>query len=106
MKWLLNNTFYKSGGPIFFYTGNEGDVEDFATATGMMWDLAPKFNAAIIFAEHRFYGKSMPFGNDSYASIVNMGYLTSEQALADYAALLFALKVSKAASCSTVGGRA
>ncbi|KHJ88241.1 serine carboxypeptidase S28 [Oesophagostomum dentatum] len=50
------------------------------------------FNAAVIFAEHRFYGESQPFGNDSYASISNMGYLTSEQALADYAALLFALK--------------
>ncbi|KIH45871.1 hypothetical protein ANCDUO_24081 [Ancylostoma duodenale] len=91
-KWLLNNTFYKPGGPIFFYTGNEGDVEDFATATGMMWDLAPRFNAAIIFAEHRFYGKSLPFGNNSYASIANMGYLTSEQALGDFAALLFELK--------------
>ncbi|KIH52723.1 serine carboxypeptidase S28, partial [Ancylostoma duodenale] len=99
-KWLLNNTFYKPGGPIFFYTGNEGDVEDFATATtlireqfkGMIWDLAPRFNAAIVFAEHRFYGKSLPFGNNSYASIAKMGYLTSEQALGDFAALLFALK--------------
>ncbi|CAJ0598098.1 unnamed protein product [Cylicocyclus nassatus] len=91
-RWLLNNTYYKPGGPIFFYTGNEGDVEGFATATGMMWDLAPMFNAAIIFAEHRFYGASLPFGNESYSSIENMGYLTSEQALADFAALLFTLK--------------
>ncbi|KHJ77606.1 hypothetical protein OESDEN_22774 [Oesophagostomum dentatum] len=91
-RWLLNNDNYKDGGPIFFYTGNEGDIEGFVTATGMMWDLAPMFNAAVIFAEHRFYGESQPFGNDSYASINNMGYLTSEQALADYAALLFALK--------------
>uniref|UniRef100_A0A7I4Y8J7 Lysosomal Pro-X carboxypeptidase n=1 Tax=Haemonchus contortus TaxID=6289 RepID=A0A7I4Y8J7_HAECO len=92
MKWLWNNTFYKSGGPIFFYTGNEGDIEGFTTATGMMWDLAPRYNAAIIFAEHRFYGESQPFGNQSYASIKNMGYLTSEQALADYAALIYELK--------------
>ncbi|KAK6742467.1 hypothetical protein RB195_010000 [Necator americanus] len=92
MKWLVNNTNYKSGGPIFFYTGNEGDIEGFATATGIMWDLAPKFNAAIVFAEHRFYGESLPFGNQSYSSIDNMGYLTSEQALADFAALLFTLK--------------
>ncbi|VDO95160.1 unnamed protein product [Heligmosomoides polygyrus] len=88
----MNNTFHKSGGPIFFYTGNEGNVEEFATATGMLWDLAPKFNAAIIIAEHRFYGTSLPFGNESYSSIANMGYLTSEQALADYAALLVELK--------------
>ncbi|CAJ0598086.1 unnamed protein product [Cylicocyclus nassatus] len=92
MRWLLNNTYYKLGGPILFYTGNEGDIEDIATIAGMMWDLAPRYNAAVILAEHRFYGTSLPFGNDSYSSIANMGYLTSEQALADFAALLFALK--------------
>uniref|UniRef100_A0A7I4Y8C7 Peptidase S28 domain containing protein n=1 Tax=Haemonchus contortus TaxID=6289 RepID=A0A7I4Y8C7_HAECO len=92
MKWLWNNTFYKTGGPIFIYTGNEGDIECFTSATGMMWDLAPRYNAAIIFAEHRFYGESQPFGNQSYATIENMGYLTSEQALADYAALIYELK--------------
>ncbi|VDM52793.1 unnamed protein product, partial [Angiostrongylus costaricensis] len=83
--WLWNNTFYKQGGPIFFYTGNEGGIEGFAKATGMMWDLAPMFHAAIIFAEHRFYGDTLPFGNLSFSSINNLGFLTSEQALADFA---------------------
>ncbi|EYC16002.1 hypothetical protein Y032_0035g3089 [Ancylostoma ceylanicum] len=95
MKWLLNNTFYKPGGPVFFYTGNEAEIETSATSMGMMWDLAPRFKAAIIFAEHRFYGETMPFGKNSYTNIGNMGYLTSEQTLADFAALLFALKVSE-----------
>ena len=58
----------------------------------MIFDLAPNFNAAIIFAEHRFYGKTQPFGNASYANVGNMGYLTSEQALADFADLLWELK--------------
>uniref|UniRef100_A0A158P993 Lysosomal Pro-X carboxypeptidase n=1 Tax=Angiostrongylus cantonensis TaxID=6313 RepID=A0A158P993_ANGCA len=92
LEWLWNNTFYKQGGPIFFYTGNEGDIEGFASATGMMWDLAPMFHAAIIFAEHRFYGTSLPFGNLSFSSIENLGFLTSEQALADFAALIYELK--------------
>ena len=57
-----------------------------------MWDLAPEFGAAVVFAEHRFYGKTQPFGNASYANVTNLGYLSSEQALADFAVLLGYLK--------------
>ncbi|VDK78527.1 unnamed protein product [Litomosoides sigmodontis] len=59
---------------------------------GLMWDLAPEFNAAVVFAEHRFYGKSQPFGNESYKTVRNLGYLSSEQALADFALLVRHLK--------------
>ena len=31
-----------------------------------MWDIAPEFHAIIIFAEHRYYGKSMPYADNSY----------------------------------------
>uniref|UniRef100_A0A1I7ULQ1 Peptidase_S9 domain-containing protein n=1 Tax=Caenorhabditis tropicalis TaxID=1561998 RepID=A0A1I7ULQ1_9PELO len=92
MRVMWNNTFYQPGGPIFFYTGNEGGLESFVTATGIMFDLAPMFNASIIFAEHRFYGLTQPFKNLSYSDLAHIGYLTSEQALADYAELLTELK--------------
>lgn len=42
----------------------------------------------MVFAEHRYYGQSLPFGNASFATLANRGYLSSAQALADYAALL------------------
>lgn len=50
-----------------------------------MWDIAPSFNALLLFAEHRYYGKTQPFGNSSYKSLINLGKLTTEQVLADYA---------------------
>ena len=53
-KYLMNNTWWVPGGPIFFYTGNEGVIEAFAENSGFMWDIAPEFNALLIFAEHRW----------------------------------------------------
>lgn len=69
--------------PILFYTGNESPVEQYINHTGLMWELAPKLNARVIFVEHRYEGKSLPNVTSdclSYASII--------QALADYAKIL------------------
>ena len=41
------------GSPIFFYFGNEADVTLYLNATGLMWQSAPTFGAALVFAEHR-----------------------------------------------------
>ncbi|XP_034830047.1 lysosomal Pro-X carboxypeptidase [Maniola hyperantus] len=88
IKYLENEEHWDRGsGPIFFYTGNEGQIETFAQHTGFMWDIAPHYRAKLVFAEHRYYGQSMPFGNKSMDN-EHLGYLTSSQALADYADLI------------------
>ena len=43
-------------------TGNEADVSLYVESTGLMWENAPAFNALLVFAEHRYYGESLPFG--------------------------------------------
>ncbi|KAJ4810571.1 Serine carboxypeptidase S28 family protein [Rhynchospora pubera] len=105
-KYLMNSTYWNRGpghhGPIFVYTGNEGNIEWFAENTGFMFDIAPKFGALLIFIEHRFYGESLPFGNNSYKDAESLGYLTSTQALADYAILIRSLKQNLSAEASPV----
>lgn len=59
----------------------------FYNNTGIMFDLAKRMQAAVLFAEHRYYGETLPFGPNSFTQ-ANIVYLTTEQALADYAQLL------------------
>ena len=58
-----------------------------------MSDIAPEYGAMLVFAEHRYYGESMPYGEDSLGPNPNKtGYLTSEQSLADHSNLITYLK--------------
>ena len=42
--------------PIFFYAGNEGDIESFYNNTGLMFSWAEEYKALVLFGEHRYYG--------------------------------------------------
>lgn len=92
-RYLVNLDSYGGEGcPIFFYTGNEGPAPLFLQNTGFIFEAAATFKAAVVVGEHRYYGDSLPFGAGTYNKTANLQWLTSEQALADYAVLLTALK--------------
>ncbi|KAH7671870.1 Peptidase S28 protein [Dioscorea alata] len=102
-RYLINSTFWSSSSsPIFVYAGAEDDITWLAYNSGFLFDIAPIFNALLVFIEHRFYGESLPFGEDSYTSIDNLGYFTSTQALADYAVLIRSLKHNLSAEAAPV----
>ena len=58
-----------------------------------MWELAQKFHAIVIFAEHRYYGLSFPFAkSENSLDSSKLVYLKSHQAIADYVDLVKYLK--------------
>lgn len=73
------------GLPIFLYTGNESPVEAYVNNTGLMWNLAQSMHALVVFAEHRYFGGSIP----EIDGVENcLSYLSSQEALADYASVV------------------
>jgi lysosomal Pro-X carboxypeptidase len=89
----------KNDGPVFFYTGNEANVELYVNHTGLIWENAKEFGALIIFAEHRYFGSSQPFGE---ATGQHMQWLSVDQALADFATMIYQLKHALGAKNSAV----
>eukprot|EP01102_Stenamoeba_stenopodia_P015749 TRINITY_DN5409_c0_g1_i1.p1 TRINITY_DN5409_c0_g1~~TRINITY_DN5409_c0_g1_i1.p1 ORF type:complete len:519 (-),score=130.27 TRINITY_DN5409_c0_g1_i1:105-1610(-) len=92
-RYLTSSQFYQPNGPLVFYTGNEGSIDLFWNNTGFAFTIAEQFGAYIVFAEHRYYGESMPFGDASF-ELDNVGYLSVEQVLADYANIIHDIKGS------------
>eukprot|EP00930_Biecheleria_cincta_P044708 TRINITY_DN30785_c0_g1_i1.p1 TRINITY_DN30785_c0_g1~~TRINITY_DN30785_c0_g1_i1.p1 ORF type:complete len:529 (-),score=44.52 TRINITY_DN30785_c0_g1_i1:242-1777(-) len=90
-RYFVYDAHWKKSGPIFFYCGNEANVELYVNSTGLMWEHARDFGAALVFAEHRYFGESKPFGINM---MQHLSYLSMEQALADYAVLIRDLKRS------------
>lgn len=78
------------------------------------WSPSLQLGPCLCFLKHfsfsllqRYYGKSLPFGKDSF-NIPQIGLLTVEQALADYAVMITELKEQLAATrCPVIvfGGR-
>ena len=67
--------------PILLYIGGESALNQLPG--GFVTELAARHGAKVVALEHRFYGKSVPNGNDF--SVENLKYLSVEQALADLA---------------------
>ena len=95
-KVLFSDKHFIPGSPILLYAGNEGRIEKYCENSGQLWDLEKELNAMVLFAEHRYYGESMPFGNESFSSRENLAYFTADQAMADYANLVKHIKATRA----------
>ena len=104
--FLNADHWHGPGAPILFYCGNEANVELYVNATGLMWERASELGALLVWAEHRYYGASLPFPEasswETNSSLLR--WLTMEQALADYAEIIYTIKRSLDAPGSAVVG--
>lgn len=66
LRYLLDAQYWDpKAGPILFYAGNEGDINNFYKNSGFMTTtLAKELNALVVFGEHRYFGLSWPFPKD------------------------------------------
>ena len=73
---------------MLFHCGAETTVLSSATATNLsLAHYASKINGLVVSAEHRYFGESLPFGNDSYTRD-NIRFLRVEQTLRDYVTII------------------
>lgn len=91
-RYILNTDNWKPNNPIFFFVGFQVDITTLCNQFGFVWESAAEFGAMVLFAEHRYYGESLPYGNNTFNDLKNLVYLTSEQAIMDYVYLLKYLK--------------
>jgi lysosomal Pro-X carboxypeptidase len=97
MRYYIRTDYYTSkgsSGPIFFYCGNEGAIEMFVNNSGYIDSLGQQLGAVVVFAEHRYFGGSLPYGNRSFNMNANVKYLSPHQALGDFAYLAAQLQTS------------
>jgi hypothetical protein len=87
-----NDTFYRPGGPVFFYDAGERGVSDgnlisVSSPSHPLMKLTKAFHGLAVVWEHRFFGQSSPFPlkTDSTDAEKRAAYrfLNTEQALED-----------------------
>ncbi|KAI3461349.1 hypothetical protein Pfo_018012 [Paulownia fortunei] len=106
-RYVLNSKHWggpSSNSPIFAYLGAEEPLDDDLEVIGFLNDNAPYFKSLSVFIEHRYYGKSIPFGSmeEAMENDTTRGYFNSAQAIADYAEILIHVKKKFSAQNSPI----
>uniref|UniRef100_A0A7N0UJG6 Lysosomal Pro-X carboxypeptidase n=1 Tax=Kalanchoe fedtschenkoi TaxID=63787 RepID=A0A7N0UJG6_KALFE len=106
-KYMINNKYWGGkyeNAPIFVYLGDEAPLGNSYRYVGFMSENAERFRALLVYIEHRYYGESIPFRSreEAFSNASTLGYFSSAQAIADYAAILIHIKKTLRARYSPV----
>ncbi|XP_022753784.1 lysosomal Pro-X carboxypeptidase-like [Durio zibethinus] len=96
-RYVMNFNYWggaNGSAPILAYLGAEGPLDDDLAVIGWLNDNAIHFNALLVYIEHRYYGKSIPFRSkeEAFKNASTLGYFNSAQAIADYAEIIMHIK--------------
>ncbi|XP_027927413.1 lysosomal Pro-X carboxypeptidase-like isoform X2 [Vigna unguiculata] len=96
-RYLINFKYWggaNSSAPILAFFGAEEAIDHSPEGIAFLTDNAASLNALLVYIEHRYYGKSIPFGSreEAFKNASTIGYFNSAQAIADYAAVLIHVK--------------
>ncbi|KAI1382985.1 peptidase S28 [Hypoxylon trugodes] len=98
-RYSIVDDFYKPGGPIMFFQGEETWALDCVNTT-IMYDYARQLGGLAVSLEHRYFGQSLPFGENSHTASA-MQYLTLDNVMADAVSFIeFVKKTNPGASQS------
>ncbi|KZV68144.1 peptidase S28 [Peniophora sp. CONT] len=85
MRYWVDSTFYKAGGPIIMFTPGEDAADGFTSYlsnTTLNGQIAQKLNGATVLIEHRYFGDSNP---NYELTVDSLQHLTVQQAIDDLA---------------------
>ncbi|XP_065865766.1 uncharacterized protein [Euphorbia lathyris] len=96
-RYVINSKYWggrNSNSPMFVYLGAEAPIDNDLLVVGFLTDNAARFNALLVYIEHRYYGKSIPFGSreEAFKNSSTRGFFNSVQAIADYAEIIIYIK--------------
>ncbi|KAE9405742.1 hypothetical protein BT96DRAFT_915948 [Gymnopus androsaceus JB14] len=80
-QYQLQTDFFKPGGPILLFQGEEA-VDMIRIETTILYSWAQELGGIAASLEHRYFGESLPFGNDSWTRD-NIKYLTLDNVMDD-----------------------
>ncbi|KAJ8421337.1 hypothetical protein Cgig2_013303 [Carnegiea gigantea] len=106
-QYLISDTDWGGAGnrtPILVFLGGESPISSYVSQIGLINEAAPRLQALVVYIEHRYYGASIPYGSIDAAlgSPKVRSFLTTKQALADFASIITSLKTNLSAINSPV----
>ncbi|XP_070073361.1 putative serine protease K12H4.7 [Drosophila takahashii] len=84
MRYFRNAKYHNPQGPIYIFVGGEWTISPGLMSTGLTHDMAVENSGMLFYTEHRYYGLSLPFGEESF-KLDNLKQLNLHQSLADLA---------------------